>query len=314
MSSERVIVFGGTGFLGRRIVRHLRDAGFTVRIASRYPEKGRRLFAGDAAGVEFFRADVNDDRAVADAVGAARAVVNAVSLYLEQGRSTFQSIHVDAARRVAALAHQAGVETLVHVSGLGANAGSLSPYIRSRGQGEAAVLDAFPSAKLIRPAVMFGPGDAFLTPLSSMVRHMPVFPLFGRGETKLQPVYVEDVASAIVRILQVPTARQLYELAGPRVYTYRGLLRTIAAYAGSRSVLVALPFSLWHVIAYLSEILPSPPITRNQVELMEQDNIPDPDGAGFAALHITPRGIEEILPQMLRSAGRTQTDDHRRVE
>ena len=128
---------------------------------------------------------------------------------------------MEAAKRIAMLARRAGAETLVHISGIGANAGSASPYIRSRGQGEAAVLDAFPSAKLIRPAVMFGPGDAFLTPLLAMLRRMPVFPMFGSGETRLQPAYVEDVAEAIVRILRAPAARRLYELAGPRVYTIK---------------------------------------------------------------------------------------------
>jgi uncharacterized protein YbjT (DUF2867 family) len=302
MFPQRVTVFGGAGFLGRRIVRHLHDAEFAVRIASRHPDRGRRLFSRDLAGIEVFRADVNDDRSVANAVSGAGAVVNTVSLYVEHGRSTFHAVHVGAARRVAILARQAGVEALVHVSGIGANVGSVSPYIRSRGHGEAAVLDAFPSAELIRPAVMFGPGDAFLTPLLPMLRHMPVFPMFGRGETRMQPVYVEDVAAAIVRVLQAPAAHQLYELAGPRVYTYRELLRTIAANAGSRPFLIPFPFSLWHVIGYLSEILPSPLITRNQVELMEQDNIPQPDAAGFPALQISPLSIEEILPRMLPMA------------
>jgi uncharacterized protein YbjT (DUF2867 family) len=216
MSSQRVTVFGGTGFLGRRIVRHLHDADFAVRIASRHPERGRLLLSGDASGIESVRADANDDASVATAVTGAWAVVNAVSLYVEQGKCTFRSVHVEAAKRVAMLARQAGVETLVHVSGIGANAGSASPYIRSRGQGEAAVLDAFPSSTLTRPAVMFGPGDALLTPLLTMLRHMPVFPMFGLGETRLQPAYVEDVAEAIVRVLRAPPSRQPYELAGPR--------------------------------------------------------------------------------------------------
>ena len=187
MSSQRVTVFGGTGFLGRRIVRHLQDADFAVCIASRHPDRGPR----DVSGIDTFRADVNDDGSVTSAVSGAWAVVNAVSLYVEHGQRTFQSVHVEAAQRVAMLARQAGVETLVHISGIGADAGSASPYIRSRGRGEAAVLDAFPSAKLIRPAVMFGPGDAFLTPLLTRLRHMPVFPMFGSGETRLQPAYVE---------------------------------------------------------------------------------------------------------------------------
>jgi NADH dehydrogenase len=302
MSSQHVTVFGGTGFLGRRIVRHLHDADFAVRIASRHPDRGRSLFSRDVSGIEPVGADVNDDASVAAAVSGVCAVVNAVSLYVEHGRCTFQSVHVEAAKRVAVLARQAGVETLVHISGIGADAGSASAYIRSRGKGEAAILDAFPSAKLIRPAVMFGPGDAFLTPLLTMLRHMPVFPMFGRGETRLQPAYVEDVAAAIVRVLGAQASRQPYELAGPRVYTYHELLRTIAASAGTGPFLIPFPFSLWHVIGYVAETLPSPPITRNQVELMKEDNIPAPDAPGFEALQILPQAIEDILPQILQTA------------
>jgi uncharacterized protein YbjT (DUF2867 family) len=303
MSPRRVTVFGGTGFLGRRIVRHLQDADFAVRIASRHSERSRALFSGDVSDAESVRADVNDDASVATAVSGAWAVVNAVSLYVEHGNCTFPSVHVDAAKRVAMLARQAGVETLVHVSGIGADAGSASPYIRSRGQGEAAVLDAFPSATLIRPAVMFGPGDAFVPPLSAMLRRMPVFPMFGRGETRLQPAYVEDVAEAIVHALRAPPSRRPYELAGPRIYSYQELLRVIAASAEARPLLVPLPFSLWHVIGYLSEALPSPPITRNQVELMEQDSVAAPNAPGFEALQISPQAIESILRQMLQTLG-----------
>ena len=301
MSSRRVTVFGGTGFLGRRIVSHLQDADFAVRLAARHPDKGRSWFSRDVSGIDPFRADVNDDGSVASAVSGAWAVVNAVSLYVEHEQRTFQSVHVEAARRVARLARRAGVETLVHISGIGADARSASPYIRSRGRGEAAVLDAFPSAKLIRPAVMFGPGDAFLTPLLIMLRHMPVFPMFGSGKSRLQPAYVEDVAEAIVRILRAPAARQLYELAGPRVYTYKELLRTIAEGAGTRPFLVRFPFSLWHAIGFVAETLPTPPITRNQVDLMGKDNIPEPDSPGFEALQISPQAIENILPQMLQA-------------
>ena len=232
MSCRRVTVFGGTGFLGRRIVRHLQNADFAVRIVSRHPDRGRSLFSRDVSSIEPFRADVNDDGSVASAVSGACAVVNAVSLYVEHEQRTFQSVHVEAAGRVAMLARRAGVETLVHISGIGADARSASPYIRSRGRGEAAVLDAFPSARLIRPAVMFGPGDAFVTRLLTMLRHIPVFPMFGSGETRLQPAYVEDVAEAIVHVLRAPAVRQRYELAGPRVYTYQELLRTICCQRG----------------------------------------------------------------------------------
>ena len=255
------------------------------------------MFSRDVSRIESIYANVNDHGSVAAGVAGAWAVVNAVSLYVERGKYTFRSVHVDAAKRIAMLARQEGAETLVHISGIGAEAGSASPYIRSRGEGEAAVLEAFPSAKLVRPAVMFGPGDAFLTPLLVMLRRTPVFPMFGSGASRLQPVYVEDVAEAIVRILLAPAASQLYELAGPRVYTYQELLRTIAASAGTRPLLVPFPFSLWHLIGYVSEVLPNPPITRNQVELMEQDNVPEPTAPGFEALQISPRTLENVLSE-----------------
>ena len=229
-------------------------------------------------------------------------MVNAVSLYVERGRDTFQSVHVNAAERVARLARQTGVERFLHISGIGADSRSTSPYIRSRGEGEAAVLRAFPSATVLRPAVMFGPGDAFLTPLLLMLRRLPVFPMFGDGRTRVQPAYVEDVGEASARVLQVQIPYQIYELAGPRIYTYRALLRALAAAASNRPLLLPLPFALWHAIGYVAEFLPSPPITRNQVELMEGDSVPAPGAPGFEVLQIAPRAIEDTLPEVLHPA------------
>jgi uncharacterized protein YbjT (DUF2867 family) len=295
MSDQLVSVFGGTGFLGRRVVAHLRKADFAVRVASRTPTSG-----GDAPGIEAVRADVDDDASVEIAVSGAWAVVNAVSLYVERGTHRFRSIHVEAAERVATKARRVGAERIVHVSGIGAEVRSLSPYIRSRGEGEAAVRRAFPAATLVRPAVMFGPGDAFVTALSTLLRHAPVFPLFGRGETRLQPAYVEDVAEAIVRSLQAPAAGLDYELAGPRVYTYAELLTTIADAVGRKPLLLPVPFTLWHALGFAAEVLPVPPITRNQIDLMKIDNVAAPDAPGFGALGVSPRPLEEILPQMSR--------------
>jgi uncharacterized protein YbjT (DUF2867 family) len=158
MPGQVVTVFGGTGFLGRRIVRHLNDAGFAVRIASRHPDRASSIFPGAGGSlIESVHGDINDDGSAAAAVTGVFAVVNAVSLYVERGKDTFQSVHVGAAERVARLAHKTGAERFLHISGIGADTRSASPYIRSRGEGEAAVLGAFPSARLLRPAVMFGP-------------------------------------------------------------------------------------------------------------------------------------------------------------
>jgi len=244
-----ITVFGGTGFLGRRIVRHLLDHGFQVRIASRHPERVGSAFQPDA-GSETVTVDVRDETAVPAALFGACGAVNSVSLYVERGGVTFDAVHVEAAARVARIARANGVERLIHVSGIGADPGSSSPYIASRGRGEMAVRDSFPGAILIRPAVMFGPDDAFLTTIGRLLRILPVYPMFGRGETKLQPVYVEDVAEGIARVLSgTGGSVASYEFAGARVYTYKELVRTVADRIGARPRLVPVPFALWRILA-----------------------------------------------------------------
>src|SRR3977135_564322 len=220
-NDRTVTVFGGTGFLGRRIVRDLRSRGFPVRTASRHPDRGRRLFGPDDQQLQSVGADIHDERSVADALAGAYGVVNAASLYVEHGQETFQPVHVESAQRVAAQAHRAGVERLVHVSGIGADAASPSRYIRKRGEGELTVRAAFNDALFVRPAVMFGPDDAFLTTILKLLRQLPIYPMFGRGRTRLQPAYVEDVAEAVARVIgRAETHPTIFEFGGPRVYSY----------------------------------------------------------------------------------------------
>jgi uncharacterized protein YbjT (DUF2867 family) len=181
-TNDRIVaVFGGTGFLGRRVVRHLRKREFSVRIVSRHPDRGHGLFGLDDPQLQSVEANIHDERSVADALAGAYGVVNAVSLYVEHGQETFHSVHVESAQRVAAQAHRAGVERLAHVSGIGADAASPSLYIRKRGEGELAVRAAFADALLIRPAVMFGPDDSFLTTILKLLGRLPIYPMFGRG-------------------------------------------------------------------------------------------------------------------------------------
>ena len=284
---RQVTVFGGTGFLGRRVVRRLSGHGFALRVAARHPPT-----SGDD---DFVRTDIEDPASVEAALAGAWGAVNAVSLYVERGDKTFHAVHVAAAERVAALAHNAGVTRLVHVSGLGADPRSTSAYIRSRGQGEEAVRSVFPEAVIVRPSVMFGPDDAFLAPLRTMTERFPVFPMFGQGQTLLQPNHVEDVAEAIARIMATEARARLYEFGGPRALSYRDILQTVARRAEARPWLVPVPFALWRALGTAAEMLPSPPITRNQVELMEEDNVPSAGKPGFAALGLTPRGIETEL-------------------
>ena len=303
MARGKVTIFGGTGFLGRRVVQDLLECEFLIRVASRHPERTAALFSDVQLGIDSIHADINDDRSVAAAVAGVEGVVNTVSLYVEGGHETFHSVHVTAAARVARLARDAGVERLIHVSGIGSDAESASPYIRSRGEGEKVVRDAFPAATLIRPSVMFGRGDAFVGPVARMLRHLPVFPLFGRGQTKLQTAHVEDVAEAIARAMQTAQSRMCYELGGPRIYTYRSLLEVIARRLSRKLLLVPTPFALWHALAYVAEMLPQPPITRNQVELMQTDSVASPGAPGFADLRISPTSLEDVLPEIVGQSG-----------
>jgi len=290
-----VAVFGGTGFLGRRIVQRLLDHGFSVRIASRHPERGEGIFRATSSQLEFVRADVSDNAMIGAVVAGAFGVVNAVSLYVEGRRHSFHSVHVEAAARVAMHARHSHAARLIHVSGIGADSTSLSPYIRSRGEGENAVRAAFPAATIVRPAVMFGPDDAFLNPLITLLRKVPILPLFGLGRTALQPAYVEDVGEAIARMLGAAPVEAVYELGGPHIYTYKELLRAVGDHLGSRRVFIPVPFTAWQALAFIAESWPRPPITRNQVELMQIDNVASPGCAGFRTLGIEPRGIEAMF-------------------
>jgi uncharacterized protein YbjT (DUF2867 family) len=290
-----VAVFGGTGFVGRRIVRQLREGGTRVRAVSRHPGRA------EDDGIERIAADAHDERSVAAAVAGADGVVNAISLYVQHGSATFHSVHVEAAGTIARAAKQAGTRRFVHMSGIGANTASPSAYIRSRGEGEATVQTAFPGAVIVRPAVMFAMGDAFLTTILRLLRSLPAYPIFGDGRTRLQPVYADDVAAAIARILrQSQKPYPVYELAGPRIYSYEELLRTIARIAGLRPVLMRTPFALWDVLGGLAEMLPQPPLTRNQVELMQIDTTAAETLPGFRALGISTRSLEDELEVILR--------------
>lgn len=292
-----VTVFGGTGFLGRRIVRHLHDKGFSVRIASRHPKPP----GGDDPQLRPIAANIHDRQSIASAIAGAFGVVNAVSRYVARGKETFHTVHVAAAERLANEARKVGVERFVQISGIGADAQSPSPYIRARGQGEQAVRAVFAGATVIRPAVMFGPDDAFLNTLIKLVRRLPVYPMFGRGETRLQPADVEDVAEAVARAMQRTETEPLtVECGGPRVYSYEELLRTIARAASVKPILVPVPFGVWHALAWVAEVLPGAPITRNQVELMQVDTVASPSMPGFADLGISPRPMESVLQSMLR--------------
>lgn len=295
MDNDRVTIFGGTGFLGRWIVRRLVGTGTHVRVAVRHTGVPRQ---GD--DIEVVYADVRDRGTVAQAIRGSNAVVNAVGLYVEHGEATFQAVHVDGAHEVARAAREAQIGRLVHVSGIGADVNSESPYVRSRALGERAVREACPEAILLRPSVLFGRGDALFRSLAAIIRISPVFPLFGDGSTRLQPVFVGDVAEAIVKVVGcASTEGKIYELGGPRVYHYRGLVELVLVHLKRRRVLVPVPFFVWEIQAVLLGVLPNPPFTRDQVILMRRDNVVSDTALTFADFGIAPRSVEAELSSIL---------------
>lgn len=293
-----VVVFGGAGFLGRRLVHRLTAEGMAVRVAVRHPDPARiELRAIGFDRVTVLRADVRDQASVAAAIAGADAVVNTVSAYVEKGGVTFEAVHVQGAETVAREAAAAGVTRLVLVSGIGADPDSGSPYIRARGCGELVVRQAFPGATIVRPGAMFGPGDALFGTLAELARLLPILPLIGGGRTRLQPIFVEDVAEAVASILTDPgTVGRTYELAGPGVYTLRELVRMTLRLMGKRRLLMPVPFAVAEIQARLFELLPNPPLTTGQVDLLKADNVAGGNLPGLQELKIHPKTVEQVLP------------------
>ena len=307
---RRVTVFGGSGFIGRYVVRRLAAEGWVVRVAVRDAIKAAFLkTAGNVGQVVPMRADIMaDDGIVEAAVAGSDAVINLVGILYESGKRTFQAVHTDASARLARIAAQAGVERFVQMSALGAGEDSPALYARSKAAGERAVLSAFPQATVIRPSIVFGPEDGFFNRFACIARYSPALPLIGGGETRFQPVYVCDVADAIIRTLHEDAARgQTYELGGPRIYTFRELMELMLRELRRHRGLIPLPFWMADIQASVLQLLPMPLLTRDQVALLRVDNVLSGARPGLPELGIRPTAVELILPTYLdvyRKGGR----------
>jgi len=300
MSELTATVFGGTGFLGAAVVSRLLDAGMAVRVAARHPERLR--LDAPAARIRLAHADVRDRDSVAAALEGTHAVVNAVGLYAERGAETFDAIHVQGAATIASLCATAGVKKLIHVSGIGADPASASRYVRARAVGERLVQEQFERATILRPSVLFGSGDAFLNTIDAITRAVPVFPLFGRGQTRLQPVYVGDVADAVFRCIDGDAATgRVCELGGPTVYSYRQVVDRVLKFRRRWRLLLPVPFAVWRAQAKVLSWLPSPPLSEDQVILMGNDNRVGEGMMTLEDLGASVHHLDAMLPQCLAS-------------
>ena len=301
MATPVAAIFGGSGFIGRYIVERLARAGWTMRIAVRRPDEALFLKPlGNIAQIVPVGANIRHERSVANAVQGVDTVINLVGILYQAGPQRFDAVHVEGVRRLARAAAGAGVQRFLHVSALGADANSPSAYARTKAAGEAMLKEHFPTATILRPSVVFGPEDDFFNRFAAMTRFLPALPLIGGGTTKFQPIYVGDVADAAVAALQNPAfAGQVFEIAGPRAYTFKELMEMMLAVIGKRRLLVPIPFGLAQLQAAFLGLLPKPPLTLDQVKLLKTDNVPGGKLPGLEALGIRPTGLEAILPAYL---------------
>lgn len=297
-----ITVVGGSGFLGRHLIRHLARAGFRVRVLCRDSVAAEYLKTAGAVGqVVPMYADITKPETLAGKFDGSWAVINLVSILFESGRQRFQRINVDGARRVAEYAHAVGAARLIHVSALGVDATGDTQYGRTKKAGEDAVRAAYPSATIMRPGLLVGPEDNFFQRFARMGNIAPALPVVGGGKTLLQPTLVTDVAAAILQALSLPeSAGQTYELAGPEAVSLRGWMERMRAITNRKYKLVTLPFSVASAMGRVCSVLPFPPvITADQVKLLKHNNVAREGAAGYAQLGLVPASVTTALPTLL---------------
>jgi uncharacterized protein YbjT (DUF2867 family) len=299
-----ITIFGGSGFLGRHVVRALAGQEYRIRVAVRRPDLAGHLQPlGRVGQIHAVQANVRNRASVAAAVRGSDVVINLVGILFESGRQRFETVQAFGAESVA-LAAAAENALMIHISAIGADEHSRSAYARSKAEGERLVLAATPEATILRPSVVFGPNDDFFNRFAALARMVPALPLVGGGTTRFQPVYAGDVAEAIAKAVAGQTgAGKVYELGGPEVMTFKEILQYVLATIGRRRLLVPIPFWAAKLKAFFFEFMPKPVLTRDQVELLRSDNVVSDaaraESRTLEGLGIVPRSAEAIVPSYL---------------
>ena len=302
---EIASIIGGSGFIGRHVTAAMAAQGWRIRIICRRPDLAGFLQPlGDAGQIAFVQANVRDADSLRPALAGSRVVLNLAGILRERGRQTFQAVHVDGARAVARAARQAGAERFVHVSALGADAGSPAAYGRSKAEGERQIRMTFPEALIVRPSLVIGPEDAFFNLFAEMARFSWVLPLIGHGATRFQPVCVGDVAAAIARLARGKGEKgSIHELGGPEIFTFRDLLSLMLRIIRRRRLLLPIPFSLARVMAWPMQFIPGAPLTPDQVRMLQRDSVVSQaairEGRTLEGLGLTADGIEAVAEEYL---------------
>ena len=305
MGKGLVTVFGGSGFLGKHVVRALVKEGWRVRVPVRSPHTAQELkVIGNVGQIQLMQANIRFPKSVERAIEGSDAVINLVALLFEAGKQSFEAVHVRGAEILAAAAKDNNIQNFVQVSAIGANVDSESDYARTEGEAEAEIRATIPSADILRPSVLFGPEDDFFNRFASLAQLMPALPLLGGGETKMQPVYVGDVAQAIAKCVGQGSPGKTYELGGPQTYSFKELMQFMLQTIDRKRFLVPVPWFAANMMGFMGEIsgyapFVKPFLTRDQVKNLQVDNVVADDALGFSELGIKLETVEAIVPSYL---------------
>jgi len=300
MAKDLVTIFGGSGFVGKNIVEQLAAKGYRVRVAVRNPNSA--LFVkplGDVGQVQVVQANLRDEKSVFAAIQGSDVVINLVGILFESGKQSFSSVHASGAALIAKFSADLDVKKLIHMSAIGADAESEALYAKTKAKGEEAVRHYYPDAVIFRPSIIFGPDDGFFNRFGNMAKLSPIMPVIS-GDSKFQPVYVCDVAEAFVKAVEDDVCDgQTYTLGGPRTYSFRELLAYICEETDNDRTLVDIPMPIAKIQAVFMGLLPTPPLTLDQLTMLEKDNVVGEGEQGFDALGINPTPVEAVVPSYM---------------